>query len=285
MSSTISTAETITVIQPTKGWATLKLTEIWLYKELLYFLIWREVKVRYKQTFLGAAWAILQPLATMVVFTIFFGRLAGIGSDGLPYPIFSYVGLLPWTYFAEAVTRSSAILVGSSNLLTKVYFPRLILPISAVLSGIVDFAIAFVILVGMMAFYGIWPSWGVFALPFLLLLATGAALGIGMWLSALNVKYRDVRYVVPFVVQLWLFVTPVIYPASKATQKLAERGLPTWLYGLNPMVGVVEGFRWAVLGSGHPGSLVVTSTLVTIGMLLAGGMYFRKMERTFADVI
>src|ERR1700737_305982 len=185
------------IIRPSRGWISLKLREVWEYRELLYFLIWREIKVRYKQTVLGAAWAILQPLATMIVFTIFFGKLAQIGSDGLPYPIFSYAGLLPWTFFSGAVTNASGILVGSSNLLTKVYFPRLILPLSAVLSGLVDFAIAFVILIGMMAYYGIWPSAAIVCLPFLLLLATGAALGIGMWLAALNVKYRDVRYVVP----------------------------------------------------------------------------------------
>jgi len=285
MSSAVSSADSVVVIKPTRGWATLKLREVWQYRELLYFLIWREVKVRYKQTVLGAAWAILQPLTTMLVFTIFFGKLAKVGSDGLPYPIFSYVALLPWTYFSDAVSKASGILVGSSNLLTKIYFPRLILPISAVLSGVIDFAIAFVILIGMMVYYRIWPTAAVVFLPFLLLLTTGAALGIGMWLSAINVKYRDVRYVVPFVTQLWLFVTPVIYPASKATNTLIEHGLPPWLYGLNPMVGVVEGFRWALLGSGHPGSLILTSAIVTFLMLLGGGLYFRKMERTFADVI
>ncbi len=284
MSSIVASGETTVIIEPTQGWAGLKLKDIWEYRELLYFLIWREVKIRYKQTLLGAAWAVLQPLATMVVFTIFFGKLAQIGSDGLPYPIFSYAGLLPWTFFAEAVAKSSGVLVGSSNLLTKVYFPRLILPLSAVLSGIVDFAIAFVILIGMMVYYGFWPSAAVLCLPFLLLLACGSALGIGMWLAALNVKYRDVRYVVPFVVQIWLFVTPVIYPASKATSKLAEMGLPTWLYGLNPMVGVVEGFRWALLRSGHPGPLIATGAVMTFLLLLGGGLYFRRMERTFADV-
>jgi lipopolysaccharide transport system permease protein len=285
LSSIVASGETTVIIEPTQGWAGLKLKDIWEYRELLYFLIWREVKIRYKQTLLGAAWAVLQPLATMVVFTIFFGKLAQIGSDGLPYPIFSYAGLLPWTFFAEAVAKSSGVLVGSSNLLTKVYFPRLILPLSAVLSGIVDFAIAFVILIGMMVYYGFWPSAAVLYLPLLLLLACASALGIGMWLAALNVKYRDVRYVVPFVVQIWLFVTPVIYPASKATSKLAQMGLPIWLYGLNPMVGVVEGFRWALLRSGHPGPLIATSTVMTFLLLLGGGFYFRRMERTFADVV
>jgi len=259
---------------------------VWAYRELLYFLIWRDVKVRYKQTVLGAAWAILQPLMTMLVFTIFFGGLAKVGSDGLPYPIFSYAGLLPWTFFAQGLSQSSASLVGSSNLIKKVYFPRLVIPISSVLGGLVDFAIAFVVLFGMMSYYGIWPSAAVVFLPLLLLLAIGAALGVGMWLSALNVEYRDVRYVVPFFVQLWLFVTPVIYPASTVAAKLRELGLPTWLYGLNPMAGVVEGFRWALLGTGsRPGPVLLASVAVTVLLLSSGAFYFRKMERTFADVV
>jgi lipopolysaccharide transport system permease protein len=259
---------------------------VWAYRELLYFLIWRDVKVRYKQTVLGAAWAILQPLMTMLVFTIFFGGLAKVGSDGLPYPIFSYAGLLPWTFFAQGLSQCSASLVGSSNLIKKVYFPRLVIPISAVLGGLVDFAIAFVVLIAMMAYYGIWPSLAVLFLPLLLLLVIGATLGVGMWLSALNVEYRDVRYVVPFFVQLWLFVTPVIYPASKVTAKLRELGLPSWLYGLNPMVSVVEGFRCALLGTGsQPGSILVASVMVTILLLVSGTFYLRRMERTFADVV
>jgi lipopolysaccharide transport system permease protein len=281
------TSETPTIrIQPSRGWASLRLKDVWAYRELLYFLVWRDVKVRYKQTVLGAAWAILQPLMTMLVFTIFFGNLAKVGSDGLPYPIFSYAGLLPWTFFAQGLSQSSASLVGSSNLIKKVYFPRLVIPISSVLGGLVDFAIAFVVLIGMMAYYGIWPSVAVVSLPLLLLLAIGAALGVGMWLSALNVEYRDVRYVVPFFVQLWLFVTPVIYPASTVAAKLRELGLPTWLYGLNPMAGVVEGFRWALLGTGsRPGSVLLASVAVTVLLLASGAFYFRKMERTFADVV
>jgi len=281
------TSETPTIrIQPSRGWTSLRLKEVWAYRELLYFLIWRDVKVRYKQTVLGAAWAILQPLMTMLVFTIFFGGLAKVGSDGLPYPIFSYAGLLPWTFFAQGLSQSSASLVGSSNLIKKVYFPRLVIPISSVLGGLVDFAIAFVVLFGMMSYYGIWPSAAVVFLPLLLLLAIGAALGVGMWLSALNVEYRDVRYVVPFFVQLWLFVTPVIYPASTVAAKLRELGLPTWLYGLNPMAGVVEGFRWALLGTGsRPGPVLLASVAVTVLLLSSGAFYFRKMERTFADVV
>jgi len=274
------------LIEPSRGWTSLRLKEFWEYRELLYFLVWRDVKVRYKQTVLGAAWAILQPLMTMVVFTVFFGRMAKIGSDGLPYPIFSYVALLPWTFFAQGLSQSSDSLVGSANLIKKVYFPRLVIPASSVLSGVIDFAVAFVVLIGMMAYYGIWPTAAVVYLPFLLLLAFLTALGVGMWLSALNVEYRDVRYVVPFFVQLWLFVTPVIYPTSKVTAKLTELGLPAWLYGLNPMAGVVEGFRWALLGTAsRPGPVIVASAAVTAVLLVSGAFYFRKMERTFADVV
>jgi len=273
-------------IVPTGGWTSLRLKEVWTYRELLYFLIWRDVKVRYKQTVLGAVWAILQPLMTMLVFTIFFGRLAKIGSDGLPYPIFSYAGLLPWTFFAQGLSQSSASLVSSSNLIKKIYFPRLVIPISAVLGGLVDFAIAFVVLIGMMVYYGIRPSAAIAFLPILLLLVIATTLGAGMWLSSLNVEYRDVRYVVPFFVQLWLFVTPVIYPSSRVIVKLHELGLPSWIYGLNPMVSAVEGFRWALLGTGwQPGSVLVASCAVTILLLISGAFYLRRMERTFADVV
>jgi len=276
----------ITVIEPERGWTGLQLRELWAYRELLFFLVWRDVKVRYKQTFLGAAWAILQPLAAMVVFTIFFGRLARVGSDGLPYPLFSYTGLLPWTFFAQGLSQSSDSLVGSQNLIKKVYFPRLVIPTSSVLGGLVDFALAFVVLIGMMAWYRVVPSAAVAALPLLLLLAFATALGVGMWLSALNVQYRDVRYVVPFFIQLWLFVTPVIYPMSQVTAKLAELGLPAWLYGLNPMAGVVEGFRWALLGTGRaPGSVLGASSAVAVALVVSGAYYFRRMEKTFADVV
>ena len=273
-------------IQPSRGWISLKLGDVWAHRELLYFLIWRDVKVRYKQTALGAAWAVIQPLTTMLVFTIFFGGLAKVGSDGLPYPIFSYTGLLPWTFFAQGLSQSSNSLVGSSNLIKKIYFPRLIVPISSVLGGIVDFAVAFVVLIGMMAYYRIWPSLAVVALPLLLLLATTCVLGVGMWLSALNVEYRDFRYIVPFLVQIWLFVTPVIYPASRVEDKLRSMGLPTWLYGLNPMAGVVQGFRWALLGRiPFPAEALTESAVISILLLVSGAFFFKRMERTFADIV
>ena len=287
MSSVAHSPEIPTVlIEPTRGWTSLRLGDVWEYRELLYFLVWRDVKVRYKQTALGAAWAILQPLMTMVVFTIFFGNLAGVGSDGLPYPIFSYAALVPWTFFAQGLSQSSDSLVASANLVRKVYFPRLVIPAASVLAGVVDFAIAFVVLFALMAYYGIWPSAAVVFLPLLLLLAFATALGVGMWLSALNVQYRDVKYVLPFFIQLWLFVTPVIYPASRVTTKLVQLGLPAWIYGLNPMVGVVEGFRWSLLGVGtRPGPVILASAAVTAVLLISGAFYFRRMERTFADVV
>ncbi len=281
-----SSAIPTVVIEPSRGWTSLRLRDVWEYRELLYFLVWRDVKVRYKQTALGAAWAVLQPLLAMVVFTIFFGKLAGVGSDGLPYPIFSYTALLPWTFFAQGLSQCSNSLVGSANLLRKVYFPRLVIPAASVLAGVVDFAVAFVVLFGLMAYYGVWPSSAIVFLPLFLLLAFATVLGIGMWLAALNVQYRDVKYVVPFFIQLWLFVTPVIYPASRVTTKLAQLGLPIWIYGLNPMAGVVEGFRWSLLGSGRrPGLVVLTSVAVTAVLVISGAFYFRRMERTFADVV
>ncbi len=273
-------------IEPSRGWVSLKLRELWEYRELLYFLTWRDIKVRYKQTVLGAAWAVIQPFFTMVVFTIFFGKMAKVGSDGLPYPIFSYAGLLPWTFFAHGLSQSSNSLVGSSNLIKKVFFPRLVIPISSVLSGVVDFVIAFTVLLGMMAWYGIWPNGTIVFFPFLLLLAFATALGVGMWLSALNVQFRDIRYVVPFFVQLWLFVTPVIYPSSRVIPYLEKLGLPGWLMGLNPMAGVVEGFRWALLGTETtPGPIIIVSSVVALALLVIGTFYFRRMEKTFADVI
>lgn len=273
----------ITVIEPR---SVVRLDELWAHRELLYFFVWRDVKVRYKQTALGAAWAVLQPLLTMLIFTIFFGRMAGIGSEGAPYPIFSYAGLLPWTFFSQGLGQASNSLVGSASLLKKVYFPRLIVPVAAVLGGLVDFAVAFVVLIGMMFWYGVQAGPGVLLLPLLLLLAAASALGAGLFLSALNVEFRDVRYVMPFFIQILLFVTPVIYPASKVTAKLEEMGLPGWLYGLNPMAGVVQGFRWALLGSGmNPGPLLAAGTAVTVVLLVGGLFYFRRMERTFADVV
>jgi lipopolysaccharide transport system permease protein len=268
------------LIKPTKGWACLKLREVWEYRELLYFLIWRDVKVRYKQTVLGAAWAIIQPFFTMVVFSIFFGNLAKVPSDGIPYPIFAYTALLPWTLFVHALTESSNSLVANQNLITKVYFPRLVVPLAAVLSGLVDFAIAFVMLLGMMLYYHIVPTMAVIMLPIFVFLAVVTALSVGLWLSALNVQYRDVRYTIPFLTQFWMFVTPIAYPSSL----VPEFWRP--LYGLNPMAGVVEGFRWALLGRVEvPGVLLLVSSGAVIVLLVSGLYYFRRMEKSFADVV
>jgi len=267
-------------IEPSRGWLDLGLRELLAYRELLYFLVWRDVKVRYKQTVLGAAWAIIQPFFTMVVFSLFFGRLAHIPSEGVPYPIFSYAALVPWTFFANGLSQSASSLVGSANLLTKVYFPRLTIPIATVLSGAVDFVLAFAVLLGMMIFYRVSPTWNTLWLPLFLLLAFVTALGVGLWLSALNVEYRDVRYVVPFLVQFWLFATPIAYPSSLVPE--------TWrvLYALNPMVGVVEGFRWALLDTETaPVPMVLVSAIVALAIFVGGIVYFRRMEATFADVV
>ncbi|MGB3903432.1 MAG: ABC transporter permease [Anaerolineae bacterium] len=268
-----------TVIQPSRGWVALNLRDLWAYRELLYFLVWRDIKVRYKQTVLGAAWAVLQPFFTMVVFSIFFGGLAKVPSDGIPYPIFAYCALVPWSYFAGSLERAGNSLVGSSHLITKVYFPRLAIPISAVLAGLVDFAIAFVVLLGMMFYYGFTPTAAVLTLPLFLLLAVLTALGVGLWLSALNVQYRDVRYTIPFLTQVWLFLTPIAYPSSLVPEQWRA------LYGLNPMAGVVEGFRWALLGKDPPGRLMAVSIVVVVLLLIGGLYYFRRMEKTFADVV
>ncbi len=266
-------------IEPSHGWRVLNLRELWEYRELLYFLTWRDIKVRYKQTVLGAAWAIIQPFFTMVVFSLFFGRLARVPSDGLPYPIFSYAALLPWNYFAHSLSGAGDSLVASANLIRKVYFPRLVIPLAGVLSGLVDFAIAFVVLLGMMAYFGVRPTAGILLLPLFLLLALITALGVGLWLSALNVRYRDVRYTIPFLTQFWMFATPVAYPSSLLSEPWRT------LYGLNPMVGVVEGFRWALLGTQPPSAMMAISALVSLLILVSGAFYFRRMERTFADVV
>jgi lipopolysaccharide transport system permease protein len=267
-------------LKPSKGFVSLKLRELWDYRELLYFLTWRDIKVRYKQTVLGAAWAIIQPFFTMVVFSLFFGRLAEVPSDGIPYPIFSYAGLVPWTFFSHGLTQSANSLVMSANLIKKVYFPRLVIPISTVFSGVVDFVLAFIVLLGMMLFYGIYPTRNVIWLPLLLLLAFATSLGVGLWLSAMNVQFRDVRYAVPFLVNFWMFATPIAYPSS-----LLDEPWRT-LYGINPMAGVVEGFRWALLGTDtKPGPIVFVSALVACVILVSGLFYFRKMEKTFADVV
>ncbi|HEY8184836.1 MAG TPA: ABC transporter permease [Pyrinomonadaceae bacterium] len=267
-------------IKPSKGWVSLKLGELWQYRELVYFLIWRDIKVRYKQTALGAAWAIIQPVMTMVVFSLFFGKLGKIPSDGVPYPIFSYAALVPWTFFANGLAQSSNSLVGSSNLITKVYFPRLAIPMGTVLSGLLDFMLAFIVLLVMMVLYGIAPTVNILCLPLFLLLAVVTSLGVGLWLSALNVEYRDVRYVVPFLTQFWMLATPIAYPSSLLHEPWRT------IYGLNPMVGVVEGFRWALLGAKMaPGPVMATSSLAAVLLLVSGAFYFRRMEKTFADVV
>ncbi len=278
--SAVQSSAPVLIIQPPRGWGSLGLNELWEYRELLYFLIWRDIKVRYKQTVLGAAWAVLQPVMTMVVFSLFFGMLAKIPSDGVPYPLFAYAALVPWTFFAYAMSQSADSLVGSANLIKKVYFPRLIIPLASVMAGLVDFAIAFVVLIGMLLAYGIMPTIHVVWLPMLALLALITALGVGLWLSALNVRYRDVRYTLPFLTQFWLFATPIAYPSSLLPEN--------WklLYALNPMVGVVEGFRWALLGTQtRPGSMVIASAIAAFALLAAGLLYFRRMEETFADII
>lgn len=267
------------VIEPARGWVSLQLRDLWEYRELLYFLVWRDVKVKYKQTALGAAWAIIQPFFTMVVFSLFFGKLGKIPSDGIPYPIFAYAALLPWNYFSQAMSESSNSLVGSSNLIRKVYFPRLAIPIAGVLAGLVDFGIAFVVFFALMFWYKIRFTMTVLFLPLFLLLAIAAALGVGLWLSALNVRYRDVRFIVPFLTQFWLFATPVAYSSSMLSEPWRT------FYGLNPMVGVVEGFRWSLLHTNPPQPMILVSVVVTILILVSGAFYFRRMEKTFADLV
>lgn len=268
------------VIEPPRRWEGINLREIWAYRELLYFLTWRDVKVRYKQTAIGVAWAVLQPLLTMVVFSVIFGALIRVPSDGLPYPVFVYVALLPWNFFAAAMTRASSSLVNDASLITKVYFPRLLLPVSAVLSMTLDFGVAFVILLAMMGWYGIVPGVALLTLPLFLLLAFTTALGCGLWLSALNVRYRDIAYVTPFLIQIWFFITPVAYPSSIIPERWRA------LYGLNPMAGVVEGFRWALLDTATaPGATIVVSTAVVVVLFLGGVFCFRRMEHGFADVV
>jgi lipopolysaccharide transport system permease protein len=267
-------------IAPSKGWVPLRLNELWEYRELLYFLTWRDIKVRYKQTALGAAWAIIQPVFTMVIFSLFFGRLAKMPSDGVPYPIFSMAGLVPWTFFVYGLSQASNSLVGSQNLIKKVYFPRLVIPISSLCSGLVDFAIAFVILFVMMFYYGIAPGWNIVWIPAFILLTLVTSLGVGLWLSALNVQYRDVRFTIPFLTQFWMFATPIAYPSSLLSEPWRT------VYGLNPMVGVVEGFRWALLGTQtQPGPIILASVAAAIFLMISGAFYFRRMERTFADVV
>ena len=268
------------VIRPSTGWTGVSLRDLWAYRELLYFLAWRDIKVRYKQTALGVIWVVIQPLFAMLVFSVFFGRLAGMPSGGVPYPVFAFCALLPWQLFAHALTESSASLVTNQNLITKVYFPRLIIPLAPVLASLLDFVIAFGILLGMLAYYRITPTPWVWTLPLFLLLAITLAIGVGLWLAALNARYRDVRYTIPFLTQIWLFATPIAYPSS-----LVPEPWRIW-YGLNPMAGVVDGFRWALLGTAEaPGGLMAVSAAVTLVILVSGVHYFCRMERTFADTI
>jgi lipopolysaccharide transport system permease protein len=277
-----SPGETFAVYERKRGWAALDLRELWKYRELLYFLTWRDILVRYKQAVLGVAWAILQPLLTMVVFTVVFNKALGIQSPAsdVPYAVFSFSGLLPWQFFAGALSRAGVSLVGNANLLTKVYFPRLVIPVSAVLAGLVDLGISFVVLIGLMAAYGIVPTWHAVFLPLFVLLAFATALAVSLWFSALNVLYRDVQYVIPFLVQLWMFVSPVIYPISDI-----PAGPLRVAFALNPMTGVIGGFRWALLGQQFPGGLMWVSLAVVVVLLVGGLFYFKRMERVFADVV
>jgi lipopolysaccharide transport system permease protein len=266
-------------IRPAESWVPLNLKQVWEYRELLYFLIWRDVKVRYKQTILGAAWAIIQPLFTMIIFTLFFGRLAGVPSDNIPYPVFVYAGLLLWTFFSNAFASSGNSLVGSQNLLTKVYFPRIIIPAASVGAGLIDLAIAFVVLIGLMLYYGIAVTSAVMLVPVIIVLLTLLALGVGMWASALNVKYRDVRFALPFLIQLWMFVSPIIYPSSFLPLKWR------WLLKLNPLTGLIDNFRAGLFGSRIEWTSLAISTAITFAILVYAAYAFKRMERTFADIV
>lgn len=278
--SSIDTSVPVVRIRPTGGFLKLDLQELWDYRELLYFLVWRDVKVRYKQTVVGAAWAIIQPFMTMVVFTIFFGGLARIPSEGLPYPLFFYSGLLPWAYFAQALGGATNSMVENQRLITRVYFPRVMLPLAAALTGVVDFAIAFSVLCLMLVWYGMMPSLAILLLPFFFLLTVVSALGVGLWLAALNAMYRDIRYTLPFLIQIWMFVSPVAYPSGLVPVEWQ------WLYGLNPMAGVISGFRWALTGSGEPpGMLLAASAFAMLAICIGGLFYLRRMEETIVDVL
>jgi lipopolysaccharide transport system permease protein len=280
MNMTSSAPTEVVRIRPSHGWRAVNLKEIWRYRELLFFLTWRDIKLRYKQTALGITWVILQPLLTMVVFTIFFGKLAGMPSDGLPYSLFVLTALLPWQLFSYALTQSSNSLVNEQRLITKVYFPRLIIPIASVLSGLVDVAVTFVLVILFMFAHGVYPGLPILTIPLLIVFAVITALSIGLWLSCLNVQYRDIRYTIPFLTQFWMFLTPIAYPSSLVPE--AYR----WLYGLNPMAGVVEGFRWALLGTAEPSwGLIIVSITIVVVIFLSGLLYFQRLERTFADVV
>ncbi|MCJ7695509.1 MAG: ABC transporter permease [Anaerolineaceae bacterium] len=270
----------IVYLRPSKGWLGLNLKELWRYRELIYFLTWRDIKVRYKQAVLGIAWALLQPILTMVITSVVFGVLLKVPSGDVPYPVFVFSALLPWQLFATSLQKSSQSLIGNSNLLTKIYFPRLIIPLSSVLAVMLDFAISSVMLIGMMLFYKVQPSWQMFWLIPLVILAIIAALAVGLWLSALNVQYRDIQHMVPFIVQIWMYASPVVYPIETI-----PAGILRTLYGLNPMVGVIQGFRWALFGGTPPDFTLLISSVVVVGLFISGLFYFRRMEKTFADIV
>ncbi len=270
----------VTYLRPSKGWLSIDFNELWRYRELVYFLTWRDIKVRYKQAVLGIGWAILQPLLTMVIFTVIFGTLLRTPSEGIPYPLFSLTALLPWQLFATALQRSSVSLVGNANLITKIYFPRLAIPLSSVFAALVDFLISFVVLIGVMIYYHYWPGWNILWLPLLVVLALLTALAVGLWLSALNVQYRDIQQMVPFLAQVWMYASPIVYPIETI-----PAGIWRWLYGLNPMVGVIQGFRWALLGGAPPDITMVISVVMVFILLVSGLFYFRRMEKTFADIV
>jgi len=274
-------AETTTVIQPSKGWVSLRLKELWRYRELLYFLTWKSILIQYKQAVLGVAWAVLNPILTMIVFTVIFNKLLHVGTGGysVAYPVFVYAGLLPWNLFSGSLSSAGLSLVGNANLITKVYFPRLVIPGSAVLGNVPNFLISLVVLVVLMAIYRVVPTWNVIWLPFLALLALLTAMGVSLWLSALYVLYRDVQYIIPFLVQIWMYMSPVMYPTSKIPQKWM------WLYSLNPMTGVIGGFRWALFGEQEPNSLFWLSAAMVVVLFMSGLYYFRRMERVFADLV
>ena len=270
----------ITYLKPSKGWLSIDLKELWRYRELVYFLTWRDIKVRYKQAVLGIAWAVLQPVLTVLIFTVVFGILLKTPSQDLPYPLFTISALLPWQLFANALQRSSISLVGNANLLTKIYFPRLAIPLSAVMAALVDFGVSFFVLIGMMAYYRYMPGWNMLWLPVIILFALLTALAVGLWLSAINVQYRDVQHMVPFIVQVWMYASPIVYPID-----IIPEGIWRVLYGLNPMVGVIQSYRWALLGGDQPDATMWISVLVVIILLVSGLFYFRRMEKTFADIV
>lgn len=270
----------IVVLKPSKGWLAIDFKELWRYRELVFFLTWRDIKVRYKQALLGVSWAILQPLLTMVIFTLIFGVLLKTPSQDIPYPLFSLTALLPWQLFATALQRSSVSLVGNANLLTKIYFPRLAIPLSSVLAALVDFSVSFIVLLGVMIYYRYWPGWNIFWLVPMVLLALLTALAVGLWLSALNVQYRDVQHMVPFIVQVWMYASPIVYPIT-----IIPEGIWRYLYSLNPMVGVIQGFRWALLGGTPPDINSLISVVVVFIIFISGLFYFRRMEKTFADIV